>query len=122
MPPKQTDLGCQLLRDVTRQARPHACGRRATRGDGIRTPQTIHTDSETCQQSASSQAVKNLCNLCHYWPGRRTARRLPMLPSPLSTPATHPPPSAMASIMRKMYAGPLPLRPVTALSSFSSTR
>ena len=31
------------------------------------------------------------------------------------------PPSASASIMTKMYAGPLPLRPVTALSSFSST-
>jgi len=35
---------------------------------------------------------------------------------PLSTP-----PSAMASIMRNTYAGPLPLRPVTASSSFSAT-
>ncbi len=31
------------------------------------------------------------------------------------------PPSARASIMTNTYAGPLPLRPVTALSSFSST-
>ena len=48
-------------------------------------------------------------------------------PSPARPPTQpHPPhpcspPSAIASIIMKTYAGPLPLSPVTALSSFSST-
>ncbi len=95
MPPKQTDLSRQLLRDVARQARPHACGRRAARGDGIRTPQTIHTDSETCQQSASSQAVQNVCNLCCYWPSRQTVADCRCCP--------HPSPSMLPTHLRRPW-------------------